>query len=135
MISLFKRLICRGFVPIILAGAASSSFAQSSVGGLINGQSDSERLQLQEMSRSNQANIKALQEDSQSITINAAGVGLVMGTGVMALPAVQPASIFNNYIWSDNQGVWKLDKFGKQCAVSSSSSLSSSLSSSSDPCS
>ncbi|WP_153062464.1 MULTISPECIES: hypothetical protein [Cyanobium] len=118
-------------MPVILAGAASSSFAQSSVGGLVNGQSETEQLQLQEMSRTNQANIKALQADSQSLTKNAVGVGFVMGTGFTALPAVQPASSFNNYIWSDNQGVWKLDKFGKQCAVSSSSSSSSS----SDPCS
>ena len=131
MTQIFVRLLRCAFVPVILAGAASSSFAQSSVGGLVNGQSETEQLQLQEMSRTNQANIKALQADSQSLTKNAVGVGFVMGTGFTALPAVQPASSFNNYIWSDNQGVWKLDKFGKQCAVSSSSSSSSS----SDPCS
>jgi hypothetical protein len=131
--SLFADSLCCGFAAVILAGAASSSFAQSSAGDLVYGPSEAERLQLQEMSRSNQANVKALQEDSQSVKINAAGVGVVVGTGFMALPAVQPASAFPSYIWSDNQGVWKLDKFGKQCAVSSSSPSSSS--SSSDPCS
>jgi hypothetical protein len=127
MPNLFLCSLCRGFAAVLVAGAASSSFAQSSVGDLVYGPSEAERLQLQEMSRSNQANFKALQEDSQSVKINAAGVGAVVGTQFMALPAAQPASSFPSYIWSDNEGIWRLDKFGKQCAVSSSLS--------SDPCS
>jgi len=121
-----RILHCALVVPSIL-GAISPSTAQPAAGEVVYGPSEAERLQLQEMTRSNQANIKSLQDDTQVIKLNANGVGSVMTAGTMIIPSAgQLGASFANFIWSDNQGIWKIDKFGKQCAVASSSST--------DPC-
>lgn len=115
----------------VLGGPASSS-AQPVGGDVVYGPSEVERLQLQEMTRSSQANLKSLQDDSQVIKMNATGVGSVVTTGTTTiLPAGQLGASFPNFIWADSQGVWKIDKFGKQCAVATSSGSSAG----SDPCS
>ena len=117
---------------LCVLGSPSSGSAQPAAGEIVYGPSEAERLQLQEMTRSTLSNIRSLQDDSQAAKLNANGIVSASASGIMITPSAGQLGVsFSSFIWADTQGVWKLDKFGKQCAVASASGSSAS----SDPCS
>ena len=126
----FNRFSATGIAIFMLDLIVLPSCAQPYAVEVPWGPSASERLQFEELSRSTQAGIKALHVDSQVTKVNPTGVD---SGAVMIQPVdTRLGSASQNVIWSDNQGMWKIDKFGKLCAVSTTpTSLGSA---NSDPC-
>ena len=85
--------------------------------GIIFGPSDSETQQLLELNRSNQANIASMLDEARSF---ANSTPKNISPSIESSPSSKPQPLVQSSIlWTDNQGVWKLDKYGKQCAASS----------------
>ena len=107
----------------LFASVPTQTIAQQiSPSEIYMGGSESEKQQLIELNRSNQANAAAMIEGLR--TLSKTSSNNIFSPDISTSQMTQPV-FHNNLIWSDNQGVWKLDKFGKQCAASATDNAGS----------
>ena len=108
----------------LLASLGAPSIAQQMLqSDNFIGPSDTEKLQLLELNRSNQLNTARMIDDARSLSNSSSAINSLIG-----LSSSIPPGFTNNILWTDNHATWKLDKFGKQCAASATDY------SASDPC-
>ena len=113
-------LIALGALALCAWSGSLPLHAQSASDGVVFGPSDSERLQLLEITRSNQSSLQELLEASRATTLRGAGPAVLSVTSSVSSGSVNhvDSTSFPNLIWSDSQRVLKLDKLGNQCTVS-----------------